>query len=102
MLVCRSSNKVLLTNPPASTWTITKQDRLGKGQMAVVYRERVDGRELAVKMVRESRLKEQAAQFLEMFDREARLLLSCQHENVVKAIAFDETQRALWMGLYFL
>ncbi len=35
-----------------------------------------------------------------LFEREARLLLSCDHENVVRALGFDETLKALCLGLY--
>jgi serine/threonine protein kinase len=76
------------------------QDLIGEGAMAVVCRGRLDGREVALKKLKESFHSKQG--WLECFEREAKLSCECQNENMVQVIGYDETERVLCMGLYWL
>lgn len=78
---------------------------LGRGGMAVVYRamDTMLDRNVAVKMIlSESDNKEKAEKLLKRFNREAKILASLSHPNIVKVLDYGEYESTPYLVMEFI
>lgn len=79
--------------------------RIGRGGMAVVYRARQQavGREVAVKVIQTATIDPQEmAQFIQRFEREAKLIASLSHPHILKLFDFGQHGETVYLVMELL
>ncbi|MDD9967369.1 MAG: serine/threonine-protein kinase [Myxococcales bacterium] len=80
------------------------QEEIGRGGVAIVYRaiDRTNGREVALKGMREFRDPARARRALEFFEREFHALAQLSHPNVVEAYDYEVSPAGAFYTMEFL
>lgn len=92
-----------LTGITIERYKIAKE--LGRGGMAIVYRavDTMLDRKVAVKIIlSDSSNKEKSEKLLKRFNREARVLASLSHPNIVKVLDYGEYESAPYLVMEFI